>query len=525
MWQTQQRMRIHGSRAIMVGLCLLGVLQGRAQGNDRVEILNADRWVFDKEVATGAQRLLGNVRFRQEDATMACDSAYLYEDNRVTAFSRVVLNQGDTLRIHGDRLEYAGSNRVARMSGRVRLSDPGMELTTDALTYDVRAHQATYTTFARIENRRDGSTLTSRNGVYDAGRHVFDFTDSVRILHTDYSIRSDTVRYATSSGQADFIGPTWILQDDVRMYCERGSYTTGSGMGMFTKQGRILHGAQELTGDSLVHDRAKGIGRGWGHVVIKDTVQRLVIRGGQGLHRQADDHSMVTGHAELAMLMGADSLHLHGDTLFADQDLAGRRAVTARENVRFFKQDMQGVCDTMRYAHGDSLITLRGAPFLWNLGNQLSGDSIRIQLRNGQADQLHVEGHAFLTAQADSLHFDQITGTTLTGYFRHNELHRLIADGNSRSVYFAREVRDSVEQVTGVNRVDCSTISIGLDSGQVQTVSFITQPAATLFPLDKAPVEELRLDGFRWNAAARPQDQADIFRRTPPPPTAWGAAE
>ncbi|MCB0758070.1 MAG: hypothetical protein KDC01_06395, partial [Flavobacteriales bacterium] len=52
------------------------------KSRDRVEILNADRWEYDKELATGAQRLIGNVRFRQDDALMACDSAYLYEDER-----------------------------------------------------------------------------------------------------------------------------------------------------------------------------------------------------------------------------------------------------------------------------------------------------------------------------------------------------------------------------------------------------------------------------------------------------------
>ena len=218
-------------------------------------------------------------------------------------------------------------------------------------------------------------------------------------------------------------------------------------------------------------------------------------------------------------------MHLHADTLLASDDSLGRKEVTARRNVRFYRNDMQGVCDTMHYSARDSLITLRGSPFLWNQGNQLSGDTVNLQLHNGHAEKLLVRGRAFLTAQADSTHFDQITGTIITGYFSNNTLNRLLAEGNSRTVYFAREQQDSLVQVTGVNRVDCSIIAVGMDSGRVQTVSFLTQPDATLFPLEKAPVKELRLDGFRWNPAARPKDRTDIFRRTDPPPVPWGNKE
>lgn len=519
------RLRSCTRLALMACTMALGGSTVLAQGKGRVEVLNADNWVFDKAVATGAQRLIGSVRLRHEGAFMSCDSAYLYEDNRVTAFSRVVLNQGDTLRITGDHLDYNGAERSARMNGNVRLSDPGMELATDALVYNVPARRAAYSTGALIQNKRDGSSLTSRKGEYDAAGHLFNFTDSVRITHPEYTISSDTVRYSSTTGRAGFIGPTWITQGEVRMYCESGSYDARLGQGVLSKRGRITQGARELTGDSLVHDRLTGIGRGWGHVTIKDTVNRLVVRGHEGLHRQADDQAMVTGRAELVMLMGGDSLYLHADTLFAGKDSLGKRTVTGQRNVRFFKEDIQGVGDTLRYSEHDSLIRLQGSPFLWNRGNQLSGDSMRIQLSNGHAEQLRVDGHAFLTAQADSTHYDQITGTFLTGYFHRDQLARLIAEGNSRTVYFARETKDSVEQITGVNRVDCSIIAVGLHNGEVNTVSFLTQPDATLFPLDKAPVEELRLDGFRWNGAARPKDQEDIFRRTDPPPAAWGAPQ
>jgi hypothetical protein len=64
--------------------------QTKIQGpGTRIEILGADAWTFDKAIAPGAQRLIGNARFKHEGAVMGCDSAYIYEDQRVEAFGRI----------------------------------------------------------------------------------------------------------------------------------------------------------------------------------------------------------------------------------------------------------------------------------------------------------------------------------------------------------------------------------------------------------------------------------------------------
>ncbi len=498
--------------AFVGSACRLVAQADTAAQGDRVEVLNADRWDFNKDVATGAQRLSGHVRFRQGAAVMACDSAWLFDDQRVNAFGHVILGQGDTLRITGDKLFFSGRDHVARMEGHVVLSDPGLELTTDALTYDVRARKADYTSGARITDRREGNTLSSMHGSYFTGAHTFVFSGNVRLEHPDRTILADTLQYSSLSGTAYFLGPTHILQGTTTMYCERGSYNTRSGFGRFTQAGRISSGAQELTGDSLHYNRSTGEGTGWGHVAIKDTVNRMVVRGNFGTHRQDRGNSMVTGQAELVMMMGKDSLHLHADTLFARQDSAAHRHLAARRHVRFFKDDMQGVCDTMTYNGADSVIALRGQPFIWSKGNQLSGDTVFIHMHDGRAEKLMVDGAALMVEQVDSSRFNQVAGTTLTGYFHGDEIKQLVAEGNSRTIYFAREKKDGAERITGVNRADCSRITVGLDSGKVNTVSFITQPDGTMYPVDKAPPEALQFENFLWNAAERPLDKGDIFR-------------
>ncbi len=499
---------------------------GDAHEGARIEILGADAWKFDDRLAPGAQRLVGHARFKHAGAVMSCDSAYLFEDQKVTAFGRVVIVQADTMRISGDRLDYDGRERVATITGSVRLNDPDMELTTDHLVYGLRSRTATYASGGTITSRKEQNTLTSRRGTYLAGAHRFIFSDDVQLRHPERTITSDTLHYTTTSGVAEFFGPTTIVTQGARMWCTRGTYDTRREFARFTRRARILNGDRELRGDSLHYDRRAGLGWAWGNVLMRDTANATSVRGERGFHEDASDRAWVTGRAELIMALGADSLHLHADTLFAMPDSIGRRVV-ARRGVRFFKSDMQGACDTMIHSDADSTIHLISSPVLWSGDDQITGRRIRIQLRDGQAHRLFVDNDAFLCSQVDSGRFDQVTGTTMTGRFIGGQLAGLVADGNCRTVYFAREepaseaVSDTIGppvlRFLGVNRVDCSRIRVELNEGAVNTISFLARPDGSMYPMGKVPPEELVLRGFTWRADERPRSRGEIFHRTDTP--------
>jgi hypothetical protein len=179
--------------------------------------------------------------------------------------------------------------------------------------------------------------------------------------------------------------------------------------------------------------------------------------------------------------------------------------------VRFFKSDMQGVCDTLIYSEGDSLIRMFNRPAIWNGNDQITGDHIQIKMGEDGPHRLYVDKNAFMMSMVDSVHYDQVTGTTMTGFFEDGEMRKIIAEGNSRTVYFARETRDSVETIIGVNRADCSRIDVILDDDGIDTITFQERPDATLYPLEKVPVEDLRLKGSIWRGSERPVDRMSIF--------------
>src|SRR5690606_1413156 len=111
-----------------------------------INIKNADWGYYEKK--TGKNRLLGNVILEHEGALMYCDSAWRFsKSNEIQAFENVYLNQGDTIELWGDYLEYSGNTKIATVTGKeVRLKDKKMELITDRLKYDRNNDQAYYYT-------------------------------------------------------------------------------------------------------------------------------------------------------------------------------------------------------------------------------------------------------------------------------------------------------------------------------------------------------------------------------------------
>ena len=84
----------------LVLLFLFSVSASFAQEKKKVEIINADALKYDGSISKEYKRLIGNVQFKHNDIIMWCDSAHMYnEQNIIKAFSKVHINQNDTLNI------------------------------------------------------------------------------------------------------------------------------------------------------------------------------------------------------------------------------------------------------------------------------------------------------------------------------------------------------------------------------------------------------------------------------------------
>ena len=475
----------------------------------RIELRNADVLEYDETLGQKARRLLGNVIFEHQGALMYCDSAYLYENNSLDAFSNVRINKGDSIKLFCRTLNYNGETELAKARHNVRLVDRKMTVSSQAIDYDMSRDQAWYLDYGTIVDAQN--TLTSRIGFYFSKLEEVFFKDSVKLVNSRYTLYSDTLRYNSNTEVAFFVGPTRIVSDENTVLCTRGWYDTELDISQFSHNPVMLSKKQSITGDSIYYNKNYGFGHAIGHVEVSDTSENILLTGGRAKYFEKGDLVLMTDSALMIQDMDGDSLFLHGDTLLSIVDtLIDRRLLFAFHRVKFFKTDMQGKCDSLVYSYVDSTIRLYDDPLIWSDENQLTSDSTWIQMRNQKVDRLFMKQNAMIISEEDSAlqFYNQIKGREMIGYFENSKLYRVFVDGDGETVYYGSEEGTEPESV---NVAKSSKLVIIIDKNKVKQITFMSAPDATLYPVKDVKPADVTLEGFRWREAERPMNVPDIF--------------
>jgi lipopolysaccharide export system protein LptA len=500
------------------------------QGGNHINLKHANTLKGDQR--HGYQRLIGEVEFEQQGMILTCDSAHLFTvGDSVIAFSHVHIQQGDSINVFGDFLHYDGTTRKANLTKNVKLIDKDMTLTTDTVVYDLTEKIASYSSGGKIVNKQN--TLTSKIGAYSTETKVLTFKKNVVLVNPEYVMKCDTLKYLPLSKTSYFLGPTTIkaTNNSNLIYCENGFYDTNKDECQFEKNAYIITEDKTLKGDSIWYNRNMGLGKAFMNVEIIDTTQNMIIRGDYAVHNEITDVSLVTGHALFINAFEGDSLFLHADTLKSitlhdstetkikpkgknkikvipdSLKTPPKRIVLAYHNVRFYKKDLQGKCDSLAWTSVDSTMRMYNDPVLWSGGNQLTADNISIITSHGEIYQLKMVKNAFIISREDSSRFNQIKGKQMTGYFQNNELYKIFVEGNGQTLYYAKDK----DLIMGVNRADCSSLLIRINNKEVTSITFYNHPEATLYPpLDISPKESLLKD-FRWRDTEQPHSVKDLF--------------
>jgi len=259
--------------------------------------------------------------FKQDNATLICDSAYFYiEKNSFDAFGHVHINQADTVNIYSDLLNYNGNTKTAVLTNNVRMVDKGAVLTTNHLVYNMVSKVGQYTNGGKIVNGMN--TLTSTNGYYFSNSADAYFRYNVRVKSPDALILSDTLRYNSLSKIAYFYGPTNIYGKDDTLYTENGQYNTATDQAAFGKKNLYRQNSKSLKGDSLFYDRNAGYGRAVKNILFRDTAQKVELRGDLGIYQKRDESITVTKNAYVVFVtekdsVSQDSIWMSADTLYS----------------------------------------------------------------------------------------------------------------------------------------------------------------------------------------------------------------
>lgn len=340
----------------------VGSLHALAQKVTRVELIQSESFIGLKRNGENTNKVIKPI-FKQDNATLTCDSAYFYlEKNSFEAFGHVHINQADTINIYADHLNYDGNTKLAILKGNVKLTDNDAILTTNDFDYDLGTKIGTYYNGGTIVN--DKNTLTSQNGYYFTQSKDAYFRYNVVVKSPEVVIKSDTLKYNTASKIAYFFGPTNIYGKTDTLYTENGLYNTKNDQASFGKKNLYTQNSKSLKGDSLFYDGKAGYGRAVKNILFIDTAQKVQLKGDLGIYKKKDESIMVTKNAYVIFItekdsVSKDSIWMTADTLLSrvlskkDLYVLQQKAILLANKLAIVKDSLPASIELQQ----DSLVT------------------------------------------------------------------------------------------------------------------------------------------------------------------------
>ena len=261
------------------------------------------------------------------------------------------------------------------------------------------------------------------------------------------------------------------------------------------------------------YNQILGLGLAYRHVTVFDSSRNTFVKGDFVRYDQKNQYSLATINAQLIQVdEQEDSLFLHADTLIGTFDTVTEKAkvMYAFHKVKFYRDDMQGMCDSLVYNYADSTIQMFRNPLIWTEEKQLSADSIAILISNGQIDKMIMRRASFIIGWDDTTQnrFNQVKGINMTGFFVDGLMKKIKVYNNAETIYFMREADG---KRTGTNKAISTNMDIEIKDSKIFSISFLDQPVATLYPDKDLTGKDLFLKDFNWLEKYRPKTKHEIY--------------
>lgn len=462
------------------------------------------------------QVLNGNVVMRKGDMFMYCDSAYFYEEsNSFDAFGNVRMEQGDTLFVYADELNYDGASELAILYAdfgkQVRLINKDVKLETDVFNYDMLNEVGYYTNGGVLTDKQN--KLTSVAGEYhpDTKDAYFNYNVHLRSLQNadTLHIYTDSLDYNTATHLAKIVSKSEIVNSDGVIYSTSGIYNTDTGVGDLYKRSLVVtKRGSTLTGDTLFYDRTKGFGEAFGGVIVTDSARQVSLFGEYGFYDEIADSAFVTVRALAKEYSRGDTLYLHGDTINAYTEPDSTKVTNAFHKVRFYRSDMQGICDSLSMTDRDSIMYMYRHPVVWSEERQIFGNVIYLHLNDSTIDWARLPQFGFTAEHIAEDCYNQLSGTDLTAWFNDSTLRRLYVEGNVQLIMFPMENDSTYNKYV---QTESSYMDSYYNHNSVDSIHFWPETTTKVVPLYLARKNSYFLPKFAWYEDLRPWSPEDVF--------------
>ncbi len=459
---------------------------------------------------------------------------YNTKDSIATFFNGAAMRNNDGNLIESINGNYFSKEKLFVFSDSVAMFTDSVMVSTSKLRYH------TDTDIAEFDDKtvawRDSSILYSNYGKYIRPQDLFIFEKDSYILTAEQELWADKLLYYRTTGNAELYENVQALDTVQKSIClahkaiytpspRRIELTKEPAVGMYSYENEVAD-TLFLAADTIFYYTRRMYEIDTSAILqAKERLQLSSIdpiaihdEERKAAKRQSAPAALIKEKGNKDIIENAVPDKLESEKLIEDtpqsavqQDTTLVDFIDAFHNVRFYRSDVQGRCDSLVYTGLDSMARFYSRPVMWQEGkNQFTADSIQALMKNRQLNKINLLTNAFIAMQEDSVHFNQIKSLEMAAYFSDNELYRFDALGGVSAIFFMEE--DST--ITLMDREECKMMTAKIRDNEIQRTRSIHELKQNVFPIYNLPVEEQRLKGFEWRGDERPVTRFEVTDRS-----------
>lgn len=230
---------------------------GDSTATQRLVLVHADLLQGQNIGGQQIRQLIGNVMFRQGDATLTCERAVQYLDEGKTLLSGGVAFIDTARSLFGDQVTYEEKARITYVEGNAKLVDSSRTLLSNRLQYHEAEEKAAADGDVVILDEHERSKIEGRHAEYDRKAGYAKVTGKPTMSRADSTGESELViRGVIFEMFQD--GETFVVSDSVHVqqgeieaWCDTLIYLKKTNVIKLANAPRVRQNRQYLTGKSV----------------------------------------------------------------------------------------------------------------------------------------------------------------------------------------------------------------------------------------------------------------------------------
>lgn len=373
----------------------------------------------------------------------------------------VVLTQGNVVITCNKAIQYLARND-AKLIGNVIIRQDTLTIYTDEGFYYGNERRSFSDKGVKLDDRK--VILTAKVGEYFFNEDRADFRTKVKLFDTISTLTSDRLLYFRREDRA-------VAFDNVKI----------------TDKENVIYT------DSLIHFRKVEESFGFGNVIIKNRANNSTILGGHMEDFRAKNFSVIDSLPLLVQIdttfsndtvKTIDTLLIKSKVMKAFRDSTNR--FIAIDSVEILRGGFASKNDySIYFRDEENIITYKtgdenAQPVMWFENSQVSGDSIKIFLKERQIQKIDIINNALITSYNKNYkqRFDQISGDTILLFFDSTGLKRNEVYSNVLSIYYLYDD----EEPNGLMKASAQNSIMNFENKKIISVKLFGTPNSEYHP-------------------------------------------